>query len=82
MASCLGASFSIKLLAIIVEESSTKNDSQKEFPINLTFTEVDMDESSFDMDNVVEDFQGKGLWERETDDVCWFVHDQIQVSWL
>ena len=49
MASCLGASFSIKLLAIIVEESSTKNDSQREFPINLTFTEVDMDESSFDI---------------------------------
>ena len=40
----------------------------------------DNGDSTLDINDTVVDFEYEGIWERETEDVYRFGHDQIQVS--
>ena len=75
VASCIGASFSTKVLSAVIENSARQKFSRSD---SLSFSCGDTDISSSIGDAVSVCIE-QGLWEQDTEDECKFSHDQIQV---
>ncbi|KAL9182970.1 hypothetical protein ACHAXT_004249 [Thalassiosira profunda] len=68
IASCLGASFSIEMVAIAIKQSSSAD-------LKRGFEDGDIDEA---IREYVREFEEDGLLEIKLDGTCSFAHDQIQ----
>ncbi|KAL9182984.1 hypothetical protein ACHAXT_004263 [Thalassiosira profunda] len=68
IASCLGASFSIEMVATAIKQSSSAD-------LQSGFEDGDIEEA---IQEYVREFEEDGLLERDIDGICSFAHDQIQ----
>jgi len=80
IASCLGSSFSTKLLATVVRTCCDEKEERITLQRRPSSTLTLMPDGESDIDRVISDFEVNGVWEQETDDVYRFSHDQVQLA--
>ena len=76
VASCLGASFSTSVIAMIVETLEAEEDAEVAESKRGCFADCSGIASL--VASSVDEFEKEGVWEQEAGQICSFCHDQIQ----